>query len=499
MGVSQIKSSEALKEDKNETLFDEFDCFNTKEFTFINNKKPFKLFLSKTKDNKHLILQYKAPDNSKRYNLKMSLENLRKKNEIFKEYQNIEQIYNSLLNCFNKNKVSIIDEVESKMINLKFIIPIPDKNRQNVGIHLKFSTTNTDFIVKSEIYLENNNIQNNDFCYFKGNPLNLKVFGNDLTNSAWGRCLDNTFAVFNTIQEDNTYLIYIRSDNSCSLVIFDLIRQTQISEKKDAHENEIVNVRHYANKKLLRDNILSLSSICCVKLWELRKTHIICIITIKNIYNEDGSYSSLIFFSEILKSELIIISSFKEKNYIKLYDVKNQEFTELKESNDYGTVFVDTFTDKKTLNEYVISGNDKYIKSFDIYNNSLYNKYQNNDSDSRHISAIVFPDGNITKLIEVSYDHNLRIWDFHSGNQLENIHNNSELYGLCLWNSEYILVSCQNSLIKLFDIKKGKYIKDLNGHKNAIVSIKKINIPNIGECLISLSWDKTIKIWRISN
>ena len=56
-----------------------------------------------------------------------------------------------------------------------------------------------------------------------------------------------------------------------------------------------------------------------------------------------------------------------------------------------------------------------------------------------------------------------------------------------------------NNSIKLIDLNTKKVIKDLNGHKKRILSIKKIIHPKYGECLISQDADDSqIKLWIIA-
>ena len=56
-----------------------------------------------------------------------------------------------------------------------------------------------------------------------------------------------------------------------------------------------------------------------------------------------------------------------------------------------------------------------------------------------------------------------------------------------------------NNSIKLIDLNTKKVIKELNGHRDRILSIKKIIHPKYGECLITQDADKSqIKLWIIS-
>ena len=73
---------------------------------------------------------------------------------------------------------------------------------------------------------------------------------------------------------------------------------------------------------------------------------------------------------------------------------------------------------------------------------------------------------------------------------------NDLLNGICLWNNNFLFVGCKDSTIKLVSLKKGKIIKDLNGHNNSVLTLKKINHPKYGECLLSQGKENDqIKIW----
>ena len=70
---------------------------------------------------------------------------------------------------------------------------------------------------------------------------------------------------------------------------------------------------------------------------------------------------------------------------------------------------------------------------------------------------------------------------------------------LCLWDDNTILIGCQDKEIKIFDLQNNKIIKALIGHNNSVITLKKINHINFGECLITHGFEKDqIKIWSFS-
>ena len=158
--------------------------------------------------------------------------------------------------------------------------------------------------------------------------------------------------------------------------------------------------------------------------------------------------------------------------------------------------------DKKLFKNYLLINNVGYIKSYEFNKNKLYCKYNDNDC-AFHNSIIINDKEDLIKLIESSEDGNIRIWNFHSGQLLNKIKVNRGLFGICLWNNEYIFVGCEDNTIKIVDLNNNKIIrKELKGHKNVVLTIKKIVHFKYGECLISQCYENgEIKLWinKINN
>ena len=91
----------------------------------------------------------------------------------------------------------------------------------------------------------------------------------------------------------------------------------------------------------------------------------------------------------------------------------------------------------------------------------------------------------------------MRIWDFDSTKLLIKIKiSNTYLFEACLLNQDYLFVATVDNSIKMIDLNKKKIIDSLIGHNNIVRTIKKINIPEYGECLISQGqYSDNIKLW----
>ena len=116
----------------------------------------------------------------------------------------------------------------------------------------------------------------------------------------------------------------------------------------------------------------------------------------------------------------ILTSNYNSKGvseYIKVFNLNGKLKKEIYYSNQK-TNFIDVYYDKKISKNYIITGNDNYVLSYDFDNNTKYHKYFDQNYDEfniSHISIIINDIEEIKKLIESCLDGNIRIWNFHSG------------------------------------------------------------------------------------
>ena len=309
--------------------------------------------------------------------------------------------------------------------------------------------------------------------------------------------IDNTFTVFISI---DGFLLLVYANRQCSIITYDLLTYKKMNEIKDAHYDYISNFRHYLDTKDIRDLILSISaSNQNVKVWDIK--YLECLFNVENIYNEGYIYAACLLNN---KNRLYVIASNNNNlgnpELMRCYDLKGNKIKEINNSND-DTFYMDTYYEPRLDKNYIITGNNKHVKSFDYSENIIYLKYCESVRYD-HSSVIVIKEDECTKLIESSTDGVIRIYNFHTGDLLKKIrisyHHTNYLYGICLWNGKYLLVGCKDCTIKIINLKKGKIVKQLKGHNNSILTLRKIFIPKYGECLISQAFDQgEIKLWAV--
>ena len=303
--------------------------------------------------------------------------------------------------------------------------------------------------------------------------------------------LDNTFTTFESIN-NILYLIYSNKDRS--IIAYNIIDNKKIIEIKNAHNKFITNFRYYYDKFKNIDLIMSISSFDNnLKLWNVNNWT--CIIDIKNI-NSSGSLVSACFLKDN-NINYIVASNDRLSNCekIKIFDFEGKKIKEINDSN-YLTCYIDSYYDNKFSKNYIITGNYKFVQSYDYNENKLYHKYCDEDQNS-HISIIFINNNDTLKFIESCMDGNIRIWDFHSCILIDKIKIIDQyLIGICLWNDDYLFIGTSQKSIILFDLKNKQVIKNLIGSNQYIVCVKKINHPKYGECLISQGDElNQIKLW----
>ena len=447
-----------------------------KHYFLIYQNKPYKILISK-KGNYISISHIN-------YEIKLNNINLSKLSNL--AMNSINETYNFVINIFEQKKV-YIDEI---------------KKNETIKLILNKEETKLEIILK---YTKNINKNNNIFYNknknkkFDRDPKNLSYFC-DLPICPY-TTLDfvNSFTAFTSVY-DILYLIF--NDYEKSIIAYNLDNKKIIIEIKNAHNSYINNLKHYFDKVNKRDLIISISFVDTnIKLWNVNDWS--CIINIQNIYFNSKIISACLIFDN---NDSFIISSNFNYYFIpekcKVFDFKGNKIEEIIDTNNMNDNihFIDSYYDKNLNKNYIITCNQGYIKSYDFKLHEIYHIYYDNENkNSIHPFAIIHKKEEIVKLIDSCYDGYIRIRNFHSGQLLNKIKvtsNNYKLYGLCLWDDDNIVVGCENYSTIIIDINTEQIIRELIKHNEKVTTIKKINHPKFGKCLVTQGcYYDGIKLW----
>ena len=343
---------------------------------------------------------------------------------------------------------------------------------------------------------ENKTNENN---YFLKNPGKLEYF-ETIVKGAFSRFpIDNHICVFKSI--NNTLnLVYSKRNSEYgfdfSIIAFNIATNQIMCEIKNLVDDYILNLRYFLDKINKRDLIISVLEKNTIKIWNLKNCE--CIIELKEINKYSQIYSAYCLNNNNIN--YIITSHMadpKESEGLKIFDFNGQKIGEIMDSKDT-TVLVETYYDNKLCKNYILTGNKRYIKSFDFDKKELYYKYVDLRRKEYYNSIIVRNNENITELIGSCDDGYIRIWDFHAGLIIKEIEVfELDAYGICLWDMNHLFVGGLDRKIKLVNLNTSEIIKIINSKNPNTFTIKKVIHPKFGETLITFDNYGTVKLWSI--
>ena len=294
------------------------------------------------------------------------------------------------------------------------------------------------------------------------------------------------FTAFKSKKNIN-YLIYEK--NKTTIILYDIT-----NEKKDkirnAHEDSINFIKHYAFQKFNKgkDIIATISQKYC-KIWDIESLNYIYKIKL----NFKGQISSICIFPE--KDNIILYISSKLKyESIKYYDSYTKEAKI--EDSEGETNYINVFHDKETSKNVLISCSKEMITSYDLSTNNIYKIFV---TTYNNLSAILFYDGKISKLIYGNEKGIIHVLSFQNSILLSIIPiGNRPIRELLFWNEkkEYILC-CDDHSVNLIHLKfKEEKVTQRQNFQNEI-SLVKVKIKN-SECLIiEDKINEEINLWKI--
>ena len=310
--------------------------------------------------------------------------------------------------------------------------------------------------------------------------------------------VNNIFCVFESIN-NNFFLIFAHYS---SIIIYNIIDNKKVNEIIKAHNALIDNFQYHYDYINNRDLIMSISLYDCnIKIWDINKLE--CLFN-NNYQKDNGIITACLFIHN--EQNYFAIGYYNKteiKQYITIYDLKENENKQLKNSND-NIYYIDVYYDKKNKINYIIAGSDNFVKSFDYEQNKLYHIYSDNTSQIRNC-VIIHDNEKIIELLESNQQY-LRIWNFHTGELLKKIIFIGKINCFCLWKNNYLFAneyfdSNQNIEDKdliLIDLNKNIIIKSLPRHNQIIKSIKTLSISKYGEVLVTQGqMNDRIKFWII--
>ena len=322
---------------------------------------------------------------------------------------------------------------------------------------------------------------------FRSDPLKLEIKEEYKINCT-PYYFDNQFIFVNSIKYKDNFLIF-SSNNWKNLTFYSFNLKEIIQVFVNLFDNDIIlSIRYFMNNST--DYILTTSN-NKVRIYIISEEGLKEYLSFEKIFDGPKSfiYSCCLLFTKELN--YIIVSTGNTKHYLKVLNMDTSKVAKEVHDNNY-IYFVDTYNKEKDI--FLLLGTESNgVNVFNFTQNKLYNCFLELNDSSSHYSAIIRKN----VLIESCDWGFIRIWDFDKKELKNKINMNCKVLGIILWNDNYLFVSnCGKPYkIKLADLEKGENIKKYKGHKGNIISFQKILHPIYGESLLSISSDKTIKVW----
>jgi hypothetical protein len=273
---------------------------------------------------------------------------------------------------------------------------------------------------------------------------------------------NNSFCVFNSILNNILYLIYKFEVNS--IILYDLINNKQLTIIKKAHKNGINSLKHYQDIKNKTDLLLTYSSLDYdLKIWNIN--NISNILTIEIEPKNDNKYLHDCCLLNDNGQLFALVSQTKEP--IKLFDLKGNKIKEIKNScsDEGGISYINIYFDEKSKKKYILIGGYSYSISYDYSEDKEYKKYLGHLDDGNFYELIINYRNNKEYLIGINDNGKIMIWNFHSGDLIDEIKDNyvchfdfceNYQFGACLWNKKYLITGRLNEdpKVKYLSIKR---------------------------------------------
>jgi hypothetical protein len=317
-------------------------------------------------------------------------------------------------------------------------------------------------------------------------------FYKDLIQENLGLC--STFITFKSINKILT-LVYITDDYS--IISYDIVKNKQLNIIKNP-QKDISNLQYCFDNKNKRDLVLSQSCYNNIKIWDINNYK--CILNLKDLELNYVSISKVCFMNYKNNIYIILSSTSFSDPTCKLFDLSGKLIKKI--DFDSNINYIITYKDNELSKFYILISTPNMIKSYNYDEGKIYHNYLNIQKSYIYNLIVVNKDRiwEPTHLFG-NYGNYAIIWNFNTGEMLNNVYFNGNINNICLWNNQFLIAIDENlnenkDIISLLDVSTGKLKKNLITSENCKFSmISKIEHPDYGEGLVILTQDHKIKLF----
>ena len=300
--------------------------------------------------------------------------------------------------------------------------------------------------------------------------------------------LNESFDIFKSELNGNNYLIVANKNNN---------------------NIDIINIESNKLIKSIKNNPSKFIYIKYFQKIETKKNYLITI-NIKNAINiyefsEENNFEKInLLLTIITKKEFN--NTFNFINSTLIYNIKNgQELKEISHTKKNMTRFMIPWFNKNDDNYYLIELCEELLIVINILYNNIYAKLDEEKFKSFN-TGFVHELNDIDFLFVADSCGQIQVFNLFSKEicfkiDVRKNKSNIRLYGLILWNYNYLIVNDDNNKSIIVIDLKNKYIigSTYNEHNDSVRCIKRIRHKKYGECLITGGDDHFIKLFKSNN
>ena len=330
--------------------------------------------------------------------------------------------------------------------------------------------------------------------------------------------LNESFDVFKSEFNNNKYYLIAANKNNNNIDIID-IDSKKIIKTIENNPSRFIFIKHYQNTNTKKKYLITIDFKGIIKIMELLEENnfeninlLSTIVTKKEFKNNWNFINSTVLFNFKIASKFydIIIVSYRtrymEEYPTTIYNLNNgQELKEINHTIKNKTRFIIPWFNKNDNIYYLIECCEDLLIIVSILFNKIYAKLDEEKYKS-YSSGFIHERNDIDFLFVSNNFGEINIFNLFSKELYYKIKvrqnkDNIRLYGLILWNEDYLIVNDDNdkSLLIIDLIDKCVISSIHNNHIDSVRCIKRIKHKIYGDCLITGGDDHFIKLFISNN
>ena len=364
-------------------------------------------------------------------------------------------------------------------------------------------------IIKENINLNDNSIIK-DFQIKKCPEPNFFFKENIVSHCDCTCGLNESFDIFKSVKNNEHYLIISNRENN-NIEIIKIISK-ELIKSIEGNNSKFVFLKYYLNPNNNNEYLVTIDINGIIKIINISDNYNIIskIISPKEFKNCWSYFNcALLFNIQIGKEKLDIIvvgsrARYMEEYPTKIYNIHNGQFLkDISNTIKNKTRFIIPWYNESNQEYYLIELCEDLLVIVNILHNEIYAKFDE-ENFKNYSSGLIYKNNNVDYLYASNSCSEINIWNLLDKVLVKKIKisnkiNNIRLYGLLIWNENYMIVNDDYyKAIRVIDLKQNKVASMINNrHKASVRCIKRINHPEYGECLLTGGDDHNIKLWYI--